>query len=437
MDRLPHDWSAQHNIFPGDMKAIVKPKPMQYQAWPKGLRLVQKSAPTVRHSNDVLLKVVAGGICGTDVGIYQSKDSLKRSMESLDSVDVTIGHEFCARIIEAGPRARLRLAMLTKQKAKESRKIRAFVRNRSAGQIAKDKMFLQFLNREFIATAEMHVTCGKCAQCKLGEYHVCTNTVIRGLHGDGAFAEYIVLPAENILIFREGEIPEEIIAFMDAIGNATHTVQSLRSIKGKSVAVLGAGVIGLMSVAIAKGAGARMILVTDASHGDNTHEKLEKRRFSMAKLLGADDCFDVSIHSEKERFYRIAKSQNHGAGIDAVLEMSGSYYAYEDAFRVVRMGGEIALLGLTSGTMALDFSTNVIFPGVTIHGVIGRRVWSTWDMMTQLLKKGLAKRFLKAGFVTHQYSLVDYEKAFQAIENGDALKVLLRPDMNSLKGGAL
>jgi len=198
-------------------------------------------------------------------------------------------------------------------------------------------------------------------------------------------------------------------------------------VRGKAVAILGVGVIGLMSVAIAKGAGARTILVTDASHGENTHEKLVRRRFRVAKLLGADDCFDVSIPKEKQKFYKKAKQLNHGAGVDAVLEMSGSYHAYEDAFRVLRMGGEMSLLGLTSGTMQVDFSKNIIFPGVTIHGVIGRRVWSTWEMMTGLLKGGLADRFVKAGFVTHQFPLEDYDKGFKAILDGDALKVLLRP----------
>jgi threonine 3-dehydrogenase len=247
------------------------------------------------------------------------------------------------------------------------------------------------------------------------------------VHADGAFAEYIVLPAENVLMFKDGEIPDEIVAFMDAIGNATHTVQSLSSIRGKSVAVLGVGVIGLMSVAIAKGAGAKRILVTDASHGENTHEKLERKRFKMARLLGADECFDVSVPDEKEGFYKAAKSENHGAGVDAVLEMSGSYDAYVDAFKVLRMGGEIALLGLTSGTMPVDFAKNVIFPGVTIHGVIGRRIWSTWELMIDLLRKGLAKRFLKSGFVTHEFPLKQFDHGFEAIANGDALKVLLRP----------
>ncbi len=409
------------------MKAVVKPKPQIYQAWPKGFHLVQREKPTVESSGDVQLRIVAAGICGTDVGIYNSKDSLKNSMSSIKTSDVTIGHEFCGRITDAGKKAKLRLARLVIDKAKEYPALKKFIKGRTPARLANDASFIEYINENFISTAEMHITCGVCAQCKLGQYHVCTNTVIRGLHGDGSYAEYIVLPAENILLFKNGEIPEEIVAFMDAIGNATHTVQVLSSVKGKTVAVLGLGVIGLMSVAIAKGAGARKILVTDASFGANTHEKLESLKFRVARLLGADECFDVSLPEEQKRFYRIAKEENHGAGVDAVLEMSGSYHAYEDAFSVIRMGGEIALLGLTSGTMPIDFSKNVIFSGVTIHGVIGRRVWSTWDMMTVLLKKGLAKRFLKAGFVTHQVKLEDFESGFKAIMDGDALKVLLRP----------
>lgn len=409
------------------MKAVVKQKPEIYSAWQEGLQLIERVEPTVVLSNDVKIKVVAAGICGTDVGIYHSKDSLKNNMSKLSTPNVTIGHEFCGRITDAGPKARIHLAELLIKKAREYKEIKKFVKGRSPRELSKDRAFLEFVRKNFIVTAEMHITCGTCAQCKLGEFHVCTNTVIRGLHGDGAFAECVVLPAENILLFKNGEIPETIIAFMDAIGNATHTVQSLSSIKGKSVAVLGVGVIGLMSVAIAKAAGAKCILVTDASHGDNSHEKLEQHRFATARQLGADECFDVSIPSEKEKFYAVAKSKNHGAGVDAVLEMSGSYHAYEDAFRVIRMGGELALLGLTTGEMPIDFAKNVIFPGVTIHGVIGRRVWSTWDMMTDILKSGLAKRFVKAGFVTHEFPLNQFDEAFKAIADGDALKVLLRP----------
>ena len=220
------------------MKAIVKEQPKLYKDWKKGLQLIDRPVPVVRKNDEVQLRVVAAGICGTDVGIYQSKDSLKTSMSHLTTPNVIIGHEFCGRVTDAGDRAKIRLAELVIKKAHEYISVKRFVKNRSARELAADKGFLPYLNEHFIATAEMHLTCGKCAQCKLGEYHVCTNTVIRGLHGDGAFAEYIVLPVRNLLIFKNGEIPDEIVAFMDAIGNATHTVQSLSAIEGKIVAVL-------------------------------------------------------------------------------------------------------------------------------------------------------------------------------------------------------
>jgi threonine 3-dehydrogenase len=409
------------------MKALVKSKPPGTGIWPEGLAYTERPEPVPAGPADVLVKVIAGGICGTDVGIYHSKDSLRASMARIPEEGVVTGHEFCGSFAAAGRAALGVLARKAVAGYASDRKLGKHLRRKTPSALARDPGFPALLRDEFTLTAEMHVTCGACAQCRIGAYHVCTNTVIRGLHADGAFAPSVVLPAENIVLIKRGEIPEEIVAFMDAIGNATHTVQSLSSVKGKSVAVLGAGVIGLMSVAIARGAGAKTILVTDASHGRNTHEKLVKKRFRVARALGADECFDVSLTAGKEQFARAAKAQNHGAGVDAVLEMSGSYHAYEDAFNVLRMGGELSLLGLTSGSMSLDFSKNVIFPGRTIHGIIGRRVWSTWEMMTDLLRNGLARRFQEAGFVTHQYPLADYRKGFQAIDDGDALKVLLRP----------
>jgi threonine 3-dehydrogenase len=409
------------------MKALVKSKPPASGPWPEGLALANRPEPGLASPGDVLVSVIAGGICGTDVGIYHSKDSLRTSMAGIAEGGVVTGHEFCGRVAAAGPKAAAVLARQVIAKYSADRKLGKYLRKKTPSALARSAGFIDFLREEFIVTAEMHVTCGKCAQCRLGDFHVCTNTVIRGLHQDGAFAPLVSLPAENIVMFKKGEIPEEIVAFMDAIGNATHTVQSLSAIRGKTVAVLGAGVIGLMSVAIAHAAGAGTILVTDASHGNNTHEKLVKRRFKVARALGADECFDVALTEGKEQFYRAAKSRNHGAGVDAVLEMSGSYRAYEDAFKVLRMGGEMSLLGLTAGTLPLDFSKNVIFPGITIHGIIGRRVWSTWEMMTHLLRGGLARRFQDAGFVSHQFPLAEYRKGFEAIDDGDALKVLLRP----------
>jgi threonine 3-dehydrogenase len=411
------------------MKAVVKGRPVAGKEWPKGMEVVERETPEVRNPNDVKMRVVAAGICGTDVGIYNSKESLREEMSGLSAPSVTIGHEFCGKIVEAGPKAKRHLAELLLKKGKQGPDkvgLKRFIGRRSAPEIARDRKLLSFLEERFHCTAEMHIACGICWQCRHGERHVCRNTVIKGIQEDGGFAEYLVVPAQNVVLFQNGEIPVEVIAFMDAIGNATHTVHSV-SIKGKTVAVLGCGVQGLMAIAVAKHSGASKIFATDASHGEFSHEKLVTKRFRLAKLYGADYTFDVNIDREKELFYRTVLDETGDTGVDVVLEMSGNYRAYEDAFRIVRMGGTISLLGLPGGRMVVDFSKDIIFRGITIRGIIGRRVFETWELMTEILKKGLAKKFIETGFVSHDLPLEEFEKGFSAIMNGDALKVILRP----------
>lgn len=408
------------------MKAIVKPRPVEGQLWPVGLQLVDKPEPAVEQSTDVIIKVAAGAICGTDVGIYNSKESLRVQMVRAKTNPVTIGHEFSGRIVDAGKEARKHLARLVVSKAKTDPALKKLILKKSAATLASEKKFLAFLEKEFFSTAEMHVTCGTCYQCRRGEYHVCRNTIIKGVHDDGAWASYVKVPAENVRLFFRREVPYEIISFMDALGNATHTVMAA-PIKGQSVAVLGCGVQGLMAVAVAKWAGARRIYVTDASHEDFSHTKLVARRFALAKQYGADHCFDMTIEEERVGFRETILSETDNTGVDAALEMSGNYRAYEDAARVLRMGGTFSLLGLPSGTMQVDFAKNIIFSGITVHGIIGRRVFQTWDQMEQLLKAGLAKQLMKTGFVSHQFPLDRFDEGFAAIRSGDAYKVLLKP----------
>jgi threonine 3-dehydrogenase len=408
------------------MKAIVKPRPIEGQLWPAGLQLIDKPEPKVEQPNDVIIKVTAGAICGTDVGIYNSKDSLRIQMIRAKSDPVTVGHEFSGKIVDAGKNARKHLARLAVGKSKSDSELRKMLRGKTAASLASEKTFLKFLGKEFFSTAEMHVTCGTCYQCRQGEYHVCRNTIIKGVHDDGAWASFVKVPAENVRLFFRREIPYEIISFMDALGNATHTVMSA-PINGQSVAVLGCGVQGLMAVAIAKWAGARRIYVTDASHEEFSHSKLVSRRFDLAKKYGADQCFDMTIEEERGRFHETILSDTDSTGVDVALEMSGNYRAYEDAARVLRMGGTFSLLGLPSGTMQVDFAKNIIFSGITVHGIIGRRVFQTWDQMEHLLKAGLAKQLMKTGFVSHQLALDRYDDGFAAIRSGDAYKVLLKP----------
>lgn len=408
------------------MKAIVKPRPVNGREWTEGLVLVERPVPEVTATTDVKVRVLAGAICGTDGGIYHSKDSLRREMLKAPRADIVIGHEFCGMIEDAGTKAKEVLARLAIEQSIGHPELEAIVGKKNARQLSIESGFTAFLQEHFYASAEMHVTDGTCYQCRIGEKHVCQHTVIRGVHDDGAFTAFVVLPCENIVLFRKGEIPPEVIAFMDALGNATHTVQSI-PIRGETVAILGCGVQGLMATAVAKFAGARKIYVTDASHGMFTHEKLAGSRFRLAKLYGADACFDVSVPEEHEAFVSRVLEETNQTGVDAVYEMSGNYGAYEDAFRVVRMGGAISLLGLPAGVMKVDFAKDVIFRGVTVHGIIGRRVFATWDLMRAILRGGLAKRFVDTGFITHDLPLSRFEEGFAALQNGDGLKILLRP----------
>ncbi|HTY36697.1 MAG TPA: zinc-binding dehydrogenase [Bacteroidota bacterium] len=408
------------------MKAIVKPKPKEGQEWPVGLQIIDKPEPTVQTPNDVIIEVKAGAICGTDVGIYYSKDSLRVQMTRALADPVTVGHEFSGRIVDAGKSAKAHIARLMFQKAKSNAELAKLLRRKTPRSLAAQPDFMNVVRKQFFSTSEMHVTCGTCYQCMRGEYHVCRNTIIKGVHDDGAWASYVKVPASNVRLFFQNEIPYEIISFMDALGNATHTVMAA-PIKDQSVVVLGCGVQGLMAVAVAKWAGAKRVYVTDASHETFSHEKLVSRRFALAKKYGADHCFDMTIGDDRAAFVDTIMSETDNTGVDVALEMSGSYRAYEDAARVLRMGGTFSLLGIPSGTMQVDFAKNIIFSGITVHGIIGRRVFQTWDQMEILLKAGLARQLMKTGFVTHQLPLERFEDGFQAIRNGDAYKVLFKP----------
>ncbi|HWP81596.1 MAG TPA: zinc-binding dehydrogenase [Bacteroidota bacterium] len=408
------------------MKAIVKPKPVDGKEWPKGFQILDRPEPKIEAPNDVIMEVFAGAICGTDVGIYNGKESLRTQMMRAKGDWITIGHEFSGRIVDAGPKAKTHLARLMIKKAKEYKDLRRIIGRKSPAALAGDRQFMRGLEKKFYGTAEMHVVCRTCYQCQLGEYHVCRNTVIKGVHDDGAWARYVKVPAENVRLFYGGEIPPEIISFMDALGNATHTVMSAPVLE-RSVAVLGCGVQGLMAVAVAKWGGAKRIYVTDASHDDASHDKLVASRFALAKKYGADHCFDVARLDEREAFVETVRRETDGTGVDAAYEMSGSYHAYKDALNVVRMGGTFALLGIPSGSTEINFARDIIFPGVVIRGIIGRKVFETWDQMERLLKSGLARQFMDTNFITHQFPLDRYEEAFEAIRKGDAYKVLLKP----------
>ena len=412
----------------GRMKAIVKSRPVAGREWPQGLRVEEVPVPRIQHPEDMQLRVVAAGICGTDVGISQSRESLRESMARAHNDPIVLGHEFCGTLADAGEHARVRIARMLEQIAAHDPLVRNFVEGRSPDALSRDSRLIEFMQQHFYCSAEMHITCGWCHQCRLGDRHVCQNTVIKGMHQDGAFADYVVVPASNLILFRREELPVEIIAFMDALGNAVHTIQAV-DVTGKTVVVLGAGVQGLMATAVARHSGASHIWVTDfaSPSPEGDRECVESRLFRLAKQFGADDCFNVGVPESRERLVSVVMEVTGGTGVDAVLEVSGSYGAYPDAFRVVRMGGTIGLLGLPEGRFSLDFARDVIFRGITVRGVIGRRVFETWEVMRNLLKGGLARELMASDFVSHILPLEEYQTGIDAILRRDATKVILKP----------
>lgn len=410
------------------MKALVKDTPHDASAWPQGVRLEDREIPSRLAPDEVLLKVLAAGICGTDVGIYNSKKSIRDEMQKARAASVVIGHEFAGRIEKAGSEALTRLAEIVNTHRVHDEDAERFVHGRPPRQVAGDPAFPEFLKTHYNVSAEMHITCGWCYQCRIGERHVCRNTIIKGVHEDGAFAEFVKVPVSNLILFKAGELPVSIIAFMDALGNAVHTVESANLV-GQSVLVLGCGVQGLMATAIAHRSGTSRVYVTDVSNEARgiTHLKLENKRFELARKFGANDCFDLSLPAERERMRRTILSETDGSGVGVAFEMSGSYNAYRDAFDLLRMGGTLVCLGIPDGEMKVDFAHDVIFKGLTIHGVIGRRLFETWETMRSMLKSGLAQVFLDSGFITAEFPLEKFDDAMAVIGRGEAFKVILRP----------
>jgi len=405
------------------MKALIKKRPINPPAWYRGLDLVDKPEPQVSIDRPVKIKIVATGICGTDVGIYQGKDSLANMMAKLKTEDVILGHEFCGRIYELHDSAKPELAKLLQRRKNITKPVQRYLADKTAEELVGDVNLTEFLNKNFYVTAEMHFTCGQCLQCRIGQEHVCKNTIGKGILEDGAYTDYMVVPVNRLVLFEVGEVAPEIIAFMDALGNSVHMAQSV-DLVGRTVLITGAGVQGLMSCAVARLLGANKIFVTDVVPPANMNN-IDK--LSIAKKLGADGVFDVATADGKQALKETIASQTDNTGVDVVFEMSGHYGAYTQAFENIRMGGTMLLLGLPAGKLETDFSKEIVFKGLTIKGIYGRRVFDTWDMMRFLLAKGLEKTILESGIISHQLPLEKFKDGFEALCQGQAIKVILKP----------
>ena len=345
------------------MRAITKPKPQP------GLTVAECPEPQCGPT-DVLIRVHHAGVCGTDLHIADWDEWAQGRLRP----PVIVGHEFSGEIAEVG-----------KNVADE------FV----VGQLV---------------TAEGHIVCGHCRQCRTGNGHICRRTQIIGVDRDGAFADYIAMPAINVMALNG--IPTTTGAIMDPLGNAFHTVMST-DVSGGRVLVLGCGPIGCFAVGIARAAGAARVIASDPN----------PTRLELARQMGAH----VLLNPSDGNVVREVLNESGGEGVDLVCEMSGHPNAIAQAFQAARLGGRVHLLGLPEGAVPINLATDVIFKGLTIYGVVGRRMYETWHQMQQFLSSGL---FDPTPVITHRFPLEKIQDALEAIRTGHAGKVILEIGSN-------
>ncbi|HXY00430.1 MAG TPA: L-threonine 3-dehydrogenase [Candidatus Limnocylindrales bacterium] len=347
--------------MPATMKALRKT-----QAG-KGLQIEAVPVPSIGPT-DVLVRVKATSICGTDLHIY----GWDRWSQGRIKPPVTLGHEFCGAVERMGEE-------VTAVKPGD------------------------------FVSAEMHLNCGHCHQCRLGEAHICQNLRIIGIDIDGAFAEFVKIPATNIWKL-DPAIPEHYGAILDPLGNAVHTVLA-GPIAGQTVLVTGCGPIGLMSIAIAKACGSSTVFATETN---------EHRR-KMAKEMGADFVLNPMAEDATKKILEATG----GTGVDALLEMSGNPAAIQQGFKALRAGGRASLLGIPTENVPLDLVQDVIFKGATVQGIYGRRMYNTWVQMTALLKAG---RVNLQPLFGERMELENFEAAFAKLNSGLAGKILMYPN---------
>jgi threonine 3-dehydrogenase len=256
-------------------------------------------------------------------------------------------------------------------------------------------------------SGEGHIGCGTCEPCRTGNGHICEKVDIIGIDRDGCFAQYVVIPQENVWPVHP-DIPDEVAAIFDPLGNAMHTVMAA-GVSGRSVLITGVGTIGLMAVSIARAAGAGQILVTDA----------DSRRLALACELGADRAY----RADDPQWPAQVRDATHNQGPQVVLEMSGHPLAIKQGFKALRNGGTVALLGLPSKPVELNLPDDIIFKGATVLGVNGRRMYETWYQVESFL---LAKRIKLDRVITHQLPLNAFDRGFDLMQKGDAIKVILK-----------
>ena len=340
------------------MKAIAKTHAAA------GAEIIQVPEPEITRPDQIKVRVLATSICGTDYHIY-SWDAWSSARVKPPRV---MGHEFAGEIVEIGSEV-------------NSLKVGDYV------------------------SGESHWVCGSCKQCLMNERHVCANTKILGVDVDGCFAPYVVVP-EGSAWKNDKSVPPEYACIQDPLGNAVHAALS-GEIVGRTVAVLGCGPIGIFAVAVAKAAGASKVYATDT----------RAYRLKLAEELGATATVDVT-KTDLETFI---KQETEGQGVDVVLEMSGSPIAIRQAMRIARRGGRVSLMGIPAQKVELDLAEDMIFKGLTIHCIVGRRLYETWDTMRSLLSSG---KLDIAPAITHRLAFEEFEHGMNLMRDGLCGKVV-------------
>ncbi len=342
------------------MKAIAK-----IEKGP-GAELIDIDTPAIG-ATEVLIKIKTASICGTDLQIYNWRGWVQDRVKPPQ----ILGHEFAGEVVAAG------------------------------------KDVVSVKEGDYVS-GESHIPCGTCYQCRTGRDEVCQNLKILGIDVHGCFAEYLVLPEKNIWINNPSLSPE-VATLQEPLGNAVDTIL-IEDIAGKTIAILGCGPVGLLSVGVAKACGATTIIATD----------MRDYRLDLAKKMGATYLINPSSKDVVKEILDITD----GIGVDVVAEMSGNPTAIHQGFEMLRPAGRMSLLGLPERPEAIDFTKEIIFKKIRLFGITGRRIFSTWYISARLLTSRLLDPTL---IITHKLSLSDFKKAMELMEGGTCGKIVLYP----------
>lgn len=357
---VPKTKSAGPNASSTTMRALFK-----HHAG-EGLEFDSKRPKPTPGPRDVLIRVKKVGICGTDRHIWEWDQWAAGRIP----VGIVTGHEFVGTIEAVG------------------------------SAVTKYQPGLR-------VSAEGHITAWKDFNSRTGNAHIASDTKIIGIDRDGCFADYVVVPEENVWPVHPS-IPDKVAAVLDPLGNAVHTVMAA-DVSAKSVLISGTGIIGLMAVTVARAAGASRIFATD----------INPPRLELARKLGAVEAFDVR---KGDGFINEIKKATRGEGVDVLLEMSGAPSAFDQGFRALRNGGTAAILGIPSKPITWNITEHVVFKGARVLGINGRKMFETWYQMEELLLSG---RLELDEVITHEFPLEDFKRAFKTMMTGEGIKVVM------------